>query len=510
MENKPVKVLLIEDSEADARLIREMFSERRRFSFELVWADLLQKGLQYLESETFDVILLDLHLPDSCGVTTIGMVRAKAPHMPIVVLTSFNDEVRAVSAVREGAEDYVVKGQVDGNLLTRSLLHAIEHRRAMVSVQIARDELEIRVKDRTAELTQTIQTLKKTEMTLAAERKRFENVLDMMPAYAILLTPDYHVAFANRTFRETFGDDNGSRCYEFLFNRNEPCETCETYTVLKTGASHYWEWTGPNNRNYDVYDYPFTDADGSPLIMEIGVDVTARKQTEAGLRDSKERLGFLSSRLLSAYEEERKRISREVHDVITSSLGAILLSQKNTINKLHEEDNEATKDAMERAISMTQEVMRESRRIINDLRPPMLDDLGLITTVSWLSRQFATVYPAIALNQQIEVRETDIPEELKIVIFRIAQEAFTNIGKYSQAQTARITLKITENSLELCITDNGIGFNVQDTLAKRDDGRGLGLISMRERAELSGGTLIIESAAGKGTAICASWPANIM
>jgi len=159
---------------------------------------------------------------------------------------------------------------------------------------------------------------------------------------------------------------------------------------------------------------------------------------------------------------------------------------------------------------MTQEVMRESRRIINDLRPPMLDDLGLITTVSWLSRQFATVYPAIALNQQIEVRETDIPEELKIVIFRIAQEAFTNIGKYSQAQTARITLKITENSLELCITDNGIGFNVQDTLAKRDDGRGLGLISMRERAELSGGTLIVESAAGKGTAIRASWQANIM
>ena len=85
---------------------------------------------------------------------------------------------------------------------------------------------------------------------------------------------------------------------------------------------------------------------------------------------------------------------------------------------------------------MTQETIRDSRRIINDLRPPMLDDLGLITTVSWLVRQFASVYPAIALNLQIEVTETEVPENLKIVVFRIAQEAFTNIGKYSQAQTA--------------------------------------------------------------------------
>ena len=302
------------------------------------------------ETDSFDVVLLDLHLPDSYGVTTIGMVRAKAPNLPVVVLTSFNDEERAVSAVREGAEDYIVKGQVDGNLLTRSLLHAIEHKRAMVAVQKARDELEIRVRERTAELTQTIETLKKAEKTIAAERKRFEDVLEMMPAYAILLTPDYHIAFANRTFRSTFGNDNGKRCYEFLFNRTEPCETCETYKVLQTGASHYWEWTGPNNRNYDIYDYPFADTDGSPLIMEIGVDVTTHKQTEAGLRDSKERLGFLSSRLLTAYEEERKRISREVHDVITSSLGAILLAQKNTIHKLDKEEKEAAKDAIERQL----------------------------------------------------------------------------------------------------------------------------------------------------------------
>ena len=119
---------------------------------------------------------------------------------------------------------------------------------------------------------------------IKAERKRFEAVLEMMPAYAVLLTPDYHVAFANRVFRESFGEDKGRRCHEYLFGRSEPCETCETYTVLKTGKNHFWEWTGPNGRNYDIYDYPFTDSDGSPLIMEIGVDVTAHKKAENDLR----------------------------------------------------------------------------------------------------------------------------------------------------------------------------------------------------------------------------------
>ena len=155
------------------------------------------------------------------------------------------------------------------------------------------EELEQRVKERTEQLTHTVETLQEevtrriaAEQTIKAERKRFEDVLEMMPAYAVLLTPDYHVAFANRTFREWFGEDKGRKCHEFLFDRKKPCETCETYTVLKTGKSHFWEWTGPNGRNYDIYDYPFKDTDGSPLIMEIGLDVTAHKQAQKALQEA--------------------------------------------------------------------------------------------------------------------------------------------------------------------------------------------------------------------------------
>ena len=82
----------------------------------------------------------------------------------------------------------------------------------------------------------------------------------------------------------TSGRPSGNRkdagCYDFLFNRTEPCETCETYTVMKTRAPHHWFWTGPNGRDYDIYDFPFTDTDGSFMILEMGIDITERKKAE--------------------------------------------------------------------------------------------------------------------------------------------------------------------------------------------------------------------------------------
>jgi len=109
---------------------------------------------------------------------------------------------------------------------------------------------------------------------LGAEQRRFRDVLDLLPAHVVLLSPDYHVPFANRYFRERFEEAHGRRCFEYLFGRSE---ICETYNVLKTGAPHQWERTGPDRRNYDVYDFPFTESDGSGLILEMGMDVTERK-----------------------------------------------------------------------------------------------------------------------------------------------------------------------------------------------------------------------------------------
>jgi PAS domain S-box-containing protein len=155
----------------------------------------------------------------------------------------------------------------------------------------AEETLERRVRERTAELAQAntdlqleIRERKRAEQAVEAERKRFNDILEILPAYLVLLSPDYHVPFANHFFRERFGESHGRRCFEYLFERTEPCEPCETYKVLQTNAPLRWEWTGPDGRNYDIYDFPFTDTDGSPLIMETGIDITERKRAEEALQ----------------------------------------------------------------------------------------------------------------------------------------------------------------------------------------------------------------------------------
>ncbi len=160
------------------------------------------------------------------------------------------------------------------------------------------DRLELTVHQRTEELLNANDELRKeiierkriaSELLIQtkaveAERQRFNDVLELLPVYTILLTPDYHVSFTNRYFRERFGEDHGRRCFEYLFGFSEPCANCETFKVMETGTNRHWEWTGPDLRTYDVFDFPFKDVDGSALILELGIDITERKQAEEKLR----------------------------------------------------------------------------------------------------------------------------------------------------------------------------------------------------------------------------------
>ena len=131
---------------------------------------------------------------------------------------------------------------------------------------------------------------RKVTDAVEVERQRLYYLLETLPVYVILLSPDYHVPVANRFFEERFGKSEGRRCYEYLFQRTEPCENCETFKVLKKGAPHHWEWNGPDGRNYDIYDYPFKDSDGSNLIMEVGIDITETKQAQASIQSERQRL----------------------------------------------------------------------------------------------------------------------------------------------------------------------------------------------------------------------------
>ncbi|AKB58187.1 PAS domain S-box protein [Methanosarcina barkeri] len=139
------------------------------------------------------------------------------------------------------------------------------------------------------ELKRTNEELEKWNQETINERQRLYNVLDTLPAMIILLTSDYHVAFANRRFRKRFGDPGGRHCYEYYFGFTRPCEFCESHKVLETGQPHQWEVSGPDGSVYDAYNLPFTDVDGSPMILEMDIDVTEQKKAEERLQESEER-----------------------------------------------------------------------------------------------------------------------------------------------------------------------------------------------------------------------------
>jgi PAS domain S-box-containing protein len=166
-----------------------------------------------------------------------------------------------------------------------------KRRQAENELRQTQAELEKRVRERTREIDEANKALvreiaerQRAEKNVLAERQQLNDVLETLPCYLVLLSPDYHVPYANRFFRERFGESHGRRCYEYLFDRTGPCEVCETYKVLQKMEPLEWEWVGPDGHNYYIYDFPFKNTDGSTLIMEVGIDVTGQKQALAELR----------------------------------------------------------------------------------------------------------------------------------------------------------------------------------------------------------------------------------
>lgn len=238
----------------------------------------------------------------------------------------------------------------------------------------------------------------------------------------------------------------------------------------------------------------------------VNQDITKRKRVEEALKQSREQLRLLSSRLLEAQEEERKRIAGELHDSIGQSLAAIKFNVENILEEAGGDLNGRVSSSLRQVIPLVQSSIEEVRRIYTGLRPSMLDDFGVIATIGWFCRDFQKTYEGIGIKKQMRIEEADIPESLKIVIFRIVQEAFNNIAKHSGAGLVNLCLEKKDARIELAIQDNGIGFDVDAKLVRSSRDKGVGIAGMTERTELSGGTFRLESVIGKGSTIHAAWP----
>lgn len=254
-----------------------------------------------------------------------------------------------------------------------------------------------------------------------------------------------------------------------------------------------------------VFTFIYMPPDSVISHME---DITERKVAEQKLRKSEKQLRVLSAQLMTVQERQKKHISRELHDSIGQYLTAIKFSMENTILQLNEkQDISKATGFLDAGVNLLKQTIDEVRRIMMDLRPSILDDLGILATISWFCRELQVVYTSMNVEQDIQLAEEDIPEPLKIIIYRILQEALNNAVKHSDASNVLVSLKKVNGRIQLMIADNGKGFDVEQVAMNDDISviEGLGLMSMRERAELTGGSLVIESQLDKGAAIIASW-----
>lgn len=255
-----------------------------------------------------------------------------------------------------------------------------------------------------------------------------------------------------------------------------------------------------------IFSITHTQADGQ--LPKLIADPVGQETAQA-LREARKELRRLSGLLVSIQEDERRRIALDLHDGLGQSLSLIKLAIEQSAKLLDKGATTKASESLRQLTPRVEEALVELRRVSTELRPSMLDDLGILPTLSWFFREFDAVCSGVVLERTVDVAEHEVPVALHITLYRILQEAFHNIVKHAVADRVRVRLARIDGALHLVIEDNGRGFDPTTVKWVEGQSRGLGLLSMKERASLSGGTYHLISAPGQGTCIQVLWPSGI-
>lgn len=242
-------------------------------------------------------------------------------------------------------------------------------------------------------------------------------------------------------------------------------------------------------------------------MRPVGINACASEcgMTTAAWCASQDKLQRLSAQMLAIQESERRRIATDLHDVLGQSLAMIKLGVEESLQLLAANETGTAAESLQRLKLKVKDALGEVRRVAMDLRPSTLDDLGILATLSWFFREFGAACQDMVVERDFSIEEGNVPAPLKITIFRIVQEATSNVLKHANASRIRVSLKKTGEALCLSIEDDGDGFDLAEAARFCPLDKGLGLLSMKERAKLSGGQYELASEPGQGTRICVRW-----
>jgi signal transduction histidine kinase len=212
--------------------------------------------------------------------------------------------------------------------------------------------------------------------------------------------------------------------------------------------------------------------------------------------------GQLLAKVIGAQEDERKRLARELHDETSQTLSALAMRLETAVAAF---PHDLARQRLVEAKDLTVRILDELHRLIYDLRPSVLDDLGLLSAIRWYAERHLEPL-GVTVRWEFSGQERRLQPQIETALFRVVQEAITNIAKYAHAATVLIQCVLKDDGIAIEIEDDGDGFDPARLAAAGDARRGLGLMGMRERVELLGGAIEIDAAPGKGVRIAVSVP----
>ncbi len=491
MRNDLIKVLLVEDNPGDARLIRELLADCKTARFSLEWVDRLSLGLERLTQGGLDIVLLDLRLPDSNGIDTFVKIHCQAPSLPVIPLTGMDDEELAVTVVRAGAQDYLVKGEVDTNLLSSAIRYAIER--------------------------------KKTEEALRESEKRYRILFEATGTATVVVDQDSTIVLANAEFEKLSGyskeELQGKMMWQDFVGEEEAKTIMEYGSRMIRSAD-----TVPQTLDFNFIDrsgtlksvfMTSTLVPGTKRFVASLLDVTERRKMEDELLKVKklESVGILAG-----------GIAHDFNNILTAILGNISLAKMFTGpgDKVYERLTEAEKGAV-RAQELTRQLLTFSKGGAPVKHPTAIGELLQDTANFVLAGSNVRCRFDIAPDTwPVEVDEGQMSQVINNIVLN-ADQAMPSGGTLKMkvenvtlsGEKRYASLRLDDGRyVRISIEDQGVGIPERDLTKVFDPyfttkakGSGLGLSIAYSVVEKHGGVINVSSVLGSGTTFYIYLPA---
>ena len=497
---KPLpNILIVDDNIINLTYLEVLTS---KIEINLVKALSGKEALEKTQGMVLALAILDVMMPGMSGYElAVELNRSRTGKtVPVIFITakhfSEEDEFKGYNS---GAVDYIFKPVSSQVLLSKIkvFLDLFDQKQTIAS------QVEM-LKSSEQQLTRTNNTLRKREEKLKHEKLFTNALLESIPGIFFLYTyPALRMVTWNKQHESIFGFKPSEMKNKHLLEWHPPELHAEILTSLnqineKGQATIEAQMLASNGRTipFILSSIKF-ERDDEKYLIGVGTDITERKIMEEELRSSLDQLKKLTQYINQVRENERIAISRDLHDDLGQALTAVKIDL-GFIKKNVEAPEIAAR--ISKVSDLVGDTIKTVQRITAQLRPDIIEDLGLVAAIDWHSNEFSQrtgIKVFCDMDTSIELHP-----EPSLIIYRIVQESLTNIARHSKASTVEIKLAKKEGNVILYISDNGIGITDVQRTAKN----AFGLISMKERADSMGGTFSIGNNNDKGTVITLSIP----